>query len=164
MRDVILESPSSQVLWVLDAGASPDEVTAVSQIARDEGLPGPVNATFSAKSIEDVPWWVILLVFSNFTLLKGFLNEAGRDSYKGLRRLMSRLFNARPNKQGKVHITVRRQFRTMIVFTYDLPEEAYSQLSEIDLENLESSSITGMSIRDVGDTGETVVNERVCPA
>ena len=77
------EQLSSNLMWVLDANASSDEVAAVSQIAHEEGLPGAVNSTLSYKSIEDVPWWTILIVFASLTFFKGFLDEAGRDSYIG---------------------------------------------------------------------------------
>ena len=137
MKDVVLERPSTQVEWVVDASASADEVAAVSQIAHEEGLPGRVNPTLSYKSVGDVPWWVILLVFANFTFFKGFLNEAGRDSYQGLRRLISRLFNARRDAQGTVRIKVAKQITT-IQFTADLPEQAFTMLAKIDLDTLEN--------------------------
>ncbi len=134
------EQPSSNLMWVLDVNASSDEVAAVSQIAHEEGLPGPVNSTLSYKSIEDVPWWTILIVFANFTFLKGFLDEAGRDSYRGLHRLVSRLFGARRNEEGTVRVKVESQI-TMIVFTSDLPEEAFSMIADLDLDNIEGKYI-----------------------
>ena len=61
--------------------------------------------------------------------------EAGRDAYKGIRRLTSRLFGARRNSNGSVELWDDNA-RTHIILIADLPEEAYEQLAQEGLEQL----------------------------
>lgn len=128
------DRPPVYVDWVLDDDASSDEVDSVKQIALEEGLPGPVTATYFRKSIGDLPWQIIILTPA-IPFLKGFLEEAGRSSFKHLYRLVSRLFAARRKGNGYVQV-VDRDSLTTIVFTRDLPEDAFKQLAHLGSENI----------------------------
>ena len=127
------ERSSIDVEWVLDEEASPDEVAAVSQIALEEGLPGQVTASYGRRSAE-VMEAITLIQTQVIPFLEGFL--AVSSAYKDLRRLVSRLFAARRKGQGTVEIS-DRDFLTTIVFTPDLPEEAFKQLAKLGLENID---------------------------
>ncbi|MCY3801559.1 MAG: hypothetical protein OXG46_08255 [Chloroflexi bacterium] len=124
---------------VLDAEALPREVAAIEEIARDEGIRGPVSATLFHKSLDELPWAIYLLApvslfFSAFLTRVG--NEAGRDAYQAVRRLVCRLCAARRNKRGSLTVRDSDTF-THIALRPDLPEEAYRQLSQMGPEQLE---------------------------
>ena len=123
---------------LLDSGASAAEVTAVTDVLRDEGMEGSVEAALSRRGAGELPWVIILLapvaVFLS-AFLKGIGQEAGRDTYHGLRQLISRLFGARRNANGSVSLS-DEDTRTEIVLVDDLPEEAYRQLADKSLEEL----------------------------
>ena len=123
---------------LLDSGASAAEVTAVTDVLRNDGMEGSVEAALSSRGVGEFPWVIILLgpvavFFSAF--LTGFGQEAGRDTYQGLRRLVSSLFRARRSSNGSVTL-LDENTRTHIVLTADLPEESYRQLAEMSLEQL----------------------------
>ena len=123
---------------LLDSGATAAEVTAVTDVLRNEGMEGSVEAALSSRGVGEFPWVIILLgpvavFFSAF--LTGFGQEAGRDTYQGLRRLISRLCRARRSTNGSVSLS-DKDTRTEIVLVDDLPEEAYRQLAEKSLEEL----------------------------
>ena len=125
------------VEYVIDLHASSDEVDSVTNIALEEGVPGQVRAALSQKSIDDMPW--IVLIFTPVVpFLKGFLEEAGRSGYKDLRRLVSRLIGAGRREKGHVQIRERGSLTT-VVFPPGLPEEAFSQLANLDLEDIQGS-------------------------
>ena len=127
------ERLSIDVEWVLDEDASSDEVAAVQQIALEAGLSGPVTATYGRRSIEELGW-IILIQTPVFFFLKSFFEEAGRDSYRGLLKLVSDLRATRQKEQGHVEISDSRT--TIVISSPDLPEEAFKQLADL-LENIE---------------------------
>ena len=92
---------------VLDVEALPQEVAAVEEVVRQEGIPGSVRAAYFRASADNLPWIIFFLVpplvfFSAF--LKGAGQEAGRDAYKMLRGFISRLYAARRHRNGSVVI------------------------------------------------------------
>ena len=119
---------------LLDSNASPSEVAAVEAIVREEGLHGSIEAGWSSRGLEQDPW-VIFLLFPIGIFVKGFLTDAGKDAYQGIRRLTSRLFGARRNSNGCVEVWDDHT-STHIILTSNLPEEAYTQLAQIGLEQL----------------------------
>ena len=131
------ERPSLDMEWLLDRDASSDEVAALTQIAIEEGLPGPVRPALSQKSIGDMPWMVLILT-PVIPFLKGFFEEAGRTAYQDLRRLVTRLLAVRQEGQGHVEVREKDSLKaTVIVFARDLPEEAFKQLANLDLDHIE---------------------------
>ena len=126
----MLEDNGMKVDILLDLDASASEVAAVKAIAREEGIHGSVQATWSSRGLES-PWVICLLApvgifFSAFFSTVG--KEAGKDAYQGIRRLTSRLFGARRNSNGSVELWDDNT-RTHVILTADLPEEAYAQLA-----------------------------------
>ena len=123
---------------LLEMEAPSQEVADVEEVARREGIRGSVRPSLIRLSQGELPWVVILLdpvaiLFSAF--LKGAGQEAGRDAYKRLKSLVSRLYNARRNRNGSVTVE-DFETSTYIVLSDDLPEEAYRQLAELGLEQL----------------------------
>ena len=87
----MLEDNGMKVDILLDLDASASEVAAVKAIAREEGIHGSVQATWSSRGLES-PWGICLLApvgifFSAFFSTVG--KEAGKDAYQGIRRLTS---------------------------------------------------------------------------
>ena len=126
----MLEDNGMKVDILLDLDASASEVAAVKAIAREEGIHGSVQATWSSRGLGS-PWVICLLApvgifFSAFFSTVG--KEAGKDAYQGIRRLTSRLFGARRNSNGSVELWDDNT-RTHVILTADLPEEAYAQLA-----------------------------------
>lgn len=123
---------------LLDGDASAAEVSAIKDVLRDEGIEGSIEAALSRRGVGEFPWMIILLgplaVFFK-AFLEGLGQEAGRDTYQGLRRLVSKLFRARRDLNGSVSLS-DEDTRTEIVLVDRLPEEAYRQLTEKSLEEL----------------------------
>ena len=134
----MLEGSEVNIDILLESDASDSEVAAVKAVAREEGIHGSVQTTWSSRGLEESPWVICLLApfgvfFSAFFSTVG--KEAGRDAYRGIRRLTSRLFGARRNSNGSVELWDDNT-RTHIILTADLPEEAYAQLAQKGLEQL----------------------------
>lgn len=125
---------SVAVEWLLDDNATSAEIAAITHIALEEGLPGHVSATYSQKSIGDAPW-VVLIMSPAMLFLNGFFDEAGRASYRDLRRLVSRLYAARQKEHGRVQL-LDRNSGTTIVFAPDLSEEAFKQLADLGFDHI----------------------------
>ena len=122
---------------LLDSDASASEAATVEAVAREEGIHGSVQPTWSVRGLES-PWAICLMVpigvfFSAFLSVVG--KEAGKDAYAGIRRLASRLFGARRNTNGSVEFWDDKT-KTHIILTADLPEEAYAQLAQKGVEQL----------------------------
>ena len=127
---------------VLEMGASPDEVADVEEVLRKEGIRGTVRASHIRLSVGELPW-VIFLSASFFVFyvefLRGAGQEAGRDAWKGLRKLVSHLYGARRNKRGSITIRTTDKL-TIISLQDDLPEEAYKQLAQIASDRLKGGN------------------------
>ena len=119
---------------LLDSDASATEVSAIEEIARQEGIHGSIQATYSQRSWGEVPWVVFLLASINL-FFAAFIAEAGKDSYQGIRRLVSRLFKARRNSHGNIVVS-DDDSGTTIVLSEDLPGEAYTQLAQKGLQQI----------------------------
>ena len=122
----------------LDSTASDSEVAAVKAVLREEGIHGSVEASLGRRGLGEFAWAIIIFVPIEAFLVRFFATlgkEAGRDAYQGLRRVVSRLFGARRNSNGSVVLS-DDDTGTTIVFSADLPEEAYTQLAQKSLEQL----------------------------
>ena len=127
----MLEDNSIRIDILLDSYASASEIDAVEAVAREEGILGSVQANLSSRFIGESQWVIYLSVPIGIIFYKFFGTigeEAGKDAYQGIRRLISRLFGARRNTNGCVELRDDNT-RTHIILTGDLPEEAYSQLA-----------------------------------
>ena len=123
---------------ILDSNASDSEIEAVKAVLREEGIHGSVEASLGGRGQGEFPW-VIMLLMPVASFLHGFASafgkEAGRDAYQALRRWVSRFFAARRNSNGNV-VLLDDDTATTIVFSADLPKEAYEQLTQKNLEQL----------------------------
>ena len=127
---------------ILDSDASDSEVEAVKAVLREEGINGSVKGTLESRSLGEDPWVIILYIQVAY-FLKGFTKgfattlgeEAARDVYQGLRRVVSRLSRIRGKSNGCVELCDDNT-RTHVILTPDLPEEAYKQLAQKSVEQL----------------------------
>lgn len=122
----------------LDSDASDSEMDAIKAVMREEGIQGSVRATWSNRSFGEAPWIICLsaplgVFFYRFFATLG--EEAGKAAYRGIRRLISRLFGTRRNSNGCIELW-DDSTRTHIIFVDNLPEKAYMQLAQIGLEQL----------------------------
>ena len=122
----------------LEMEAPPKEVVAVEEVLREEGIRGKVRATYMRLSMGELPWAIILLA-PLFWFISAFFvgagQEAGRDAWKGLRKLVSRLYAARRNKHGRITIRTT-DTHTIIALQDDLPDEAYKRLVQMSPDRL----------------------------
>ena len=68
---------------MLEMEASPEEVAAVEEVLRREGIQGTVRASFMRLSMGELPW-VIYLSGPLWVFVSAFLAAAGQDAWKGL--------------------------------------------------------------------------------
>lgn len=118
---------------MLEMEAPPDDVDAVKRVFQKEGIGCTFNGKFIRLSAGELPWVIFLcaplgVFFTAF--LKSAGQEAGRDAYLALRRLVSRLYAARRKNDGSIAIIGSENY-TQIDLREDLPEEAYRQLAEM---------------------------------
>ena len=114
---------------VLNSDATAAEIAAVRAVAQEEGLRGPIEATWSSRGFGEFPWILCLIAplgvfFSAF--LSGMGQEAGKDAYREIRRLIARLYGARSGSNGCVEMWDEHT-KTHIILAADLPEEAYAK-------------------------------------
>ena len=126
-----------EVEILLDAEASPDEVAAVAEIAREAGLQGPVRANIERKSGDDLSW-LILLIVALRPFVEAFFGEAAKDSYRKLPQLVSKWYAARRGEHGSVSVE-DNETSSSIIFSPDLPKEAYREFARMG-ERLEGHS------------------------
>jgi hypothetical protein len=123
----------------LDREASPSEVDAVKAAFDEFGVDATVTADLERKGLGDYPW-VIYLSMPAGLFLSGFLNAAGKDAYEQLKRLVSRLYEARATARvprGGVTI-IDGDTREWIQVKDNLPARAWQRLFEMKIERTES--------------------------
>jgi hypothetical protein len=121
----------------IDREASEEEVDAVDAAFREAGLDAEVRASYGRKSLDLLPWIVLIAL-----PLKGFLDafgrEAGQDAYAALKRLVTRIREGRRGNKGTI-VVQSRESSTTLVLGDDLPDEAYAALFELDPKEYEGA-------------------------
>ncbi len=123
---------------MLESECSPAEVSAVTEVFEVAGIPADVSATYARRSAALLAWVIIIGVsYPAWTFIKAALqgagDEAGREGWRALMRLVKELYEARSNSrapEGRVTITTSEVRE--IQLPPDLPEKAYRQLWEIE--------------------------------
>jgi hypothetical protein len=127
----------------LEAEASANEIAAVAAAFAEAGIPAEVKADFERRGAGgNYPWLVVVSVpaAAFFTTLA---NEAGKDAYKVLKRLVGRIHEARKaSSKAKGSLTlVDEATGTWIALPPGLPDEAWRLLPEAQLTELPSGSL-----------------------
>lgn len=78
----------------LDIEATDIEVTAAAAAFAEAGFPAEVTANFERRSIEDLPW-VVMITVPTTAFFTAMASEAGKNAWKVLKRLGGRIHEAR---------------------------------------------------------------------
>ena len=127
----------------VEAYADPDEMAAVAAALAEAGISAEVTENFEWRGAGgDYPWLVVIAApFAPF--FASIANQAGKDAYKALKRLVVRIHEARkassrPN--GSLTL-VDETTGTWVALPPDLPDEAWQLLPEAQLTDLPSGSL-----------------------
>jgi hypothetical protein len=125
---------TSTVEVSLEAGAADAECFAVAEVFESAGIWAMVRGDVIRHSAGLLPWLIdITAAWTIAKFLAGFADEAGRDGWKGLKKLITGLYTARqasPAPRGGV--TLREEGGIQILLPPDLPDQAYRRLYEIE--------------------------------
>jgi len=123
----------------LEEEASAADQAAVARVFESAGIEADVQADYMRRSIGVLlPWLVLILVTAGarflWAALGGAGDEAGRDTWKGLKGLITGLYDARSSSQapeGMVTIIIDEGKRVEIQFPQGLPDQAYIRIVQI---------------------------------
>jgi hypothetical protein len=129
----------------LEAEASAADRAAVAKVFESAGIQADVEATYIRRSADLLPWLIVIAVTVRFlwAALGGAGDEAGRDAWKGLKWLITSLYEARRSSespQGGVSID-DPEARVEIQFPPGLPDQAYIRIVQIEFPNAPLSGI-----------------------
>ena len=127
---------------LLDSSATPEEVGVVKQAFTDVGLTAKVRPSYERRGIGDLPW-IVMVSVPLTAFLTAFAAEAGKDVYKKLKRLVRTIWDKRTKTSGPSGSFIIRDVKSgiWVLLDPDIPDDAYSALSELDLESLQGSGV-----------------------
>jgi hypothetical protein len=119
---------------MLETECTDADIAAVSEVFESAGIPVGVSAVYARRSAGLLPWVIIIgggmlpWVFLK-AALQGAGDEAGRDGWRALMRLVTALYEARKDSRASEGtVTIEPSEVREILLPRDLPEEAYRQL------------------------------------
>jgi hypothetical protein len=129
---------TSTVEVSLESGAADAECFAVAEVFESAGIRAVVRGDLIRRSADLAPW--LIEITAAWTIAKflgaaaaGFADEAGRDAWKGLKRLITGLYKAREASQApEGEVTLKEEAVIKILLPSDLPDQAYRRLYEIE--------------------------------
>lgn len=129
---------TSTVEVSLESGAADAECFAVAEVFESAGMRAVVRGDLIRRSAGLVPW--LIEITAAWTIAKflgaaaaGFADEAGRDGWKGLKRLITGLYNARQaSRAPQGGVTLQEEAGIQVLLPPDLPDQAYRRLYEIE--------------------------------
>lgn len=136
---------------ILEADPTDDELAAVKAGFREAGFDARVSSDPWAKGAGgDFPWMVIISVPVGL-FIKALAEEAGKDAYKHLKRLVKKLYDARKASQFTHGSVIVQDTDTSASATLppELSEEAWQAVAEVSFEGL-----PGATYRWNSETGE----------
>ena len=122
---------------VIDAGASEEEVEGISTAFQEVGVDASVLPGYVRMSEGDLPWIIALTLPLN-AFLAAFAAEAGKDAWAALKRLVTRIREARKGRHGEI-VVRSRETSTVLNIRDNLPDEAYQALFELSAEQYEGA-------------------------
>jgi len=133
-----LAVPDATVEISLEAGAAEAECRAVAGVLESVGVRATVRADMIRHSVDLLPWiveiglgWPTVRFLAAAAAAAG--DEAGRDGWKGFKRVIGRLYEARKDSPApRGGVTLRELDGVTIQLPPDLPDEAYRRLFEIE--------------------------------
>lgn len=128
----------------LDEAATTEEIEAVEDVLRSEGLEADVTASWvkPPRTGNGAFWMVEIVVGGSLTaFFTGIAAAAGADAWKKLKSLAERLREARA--QSKVadsgNIVLKDSTEHQVMLWKDFPDEAYAALFQIDWDHERAS-------------------------
>jgi hypothetical protein len=127
---------------LLDSSATPEEVGVVREAFTDAGLTAKVRPSYERRGTGDLPW-VVMVSVPLTAFLTAFAAEAGKDAYKGLKRLVRTIWDKRTKTSGPSGSFTIIDIKSgiWVLLDPDIPDDAYSALSELDLDSLQGSGV-----------------------
>ena len=127
---------------ILDDSASAADVAAVKEAFNDAGLMATVRPSFKRKGSGDFPW-IVMASVPLTAFLTAFAAAAGKEAYKGLKKLVRSIWSTRTRTSGLSgsFIIVDRKSGVWVHLKPNIPDDAYSALAELDLESLRRSGV-----------------------
>jgi hypothetical protein len=124
---------------MLESEVADAERAAVAEVFESAGIKVDIQAAYIRRGVGLFPWIIETIVVAAggrfmWAALAGAGDEAGRDGWKGLKRLITGLYEARRTSrapQGGV-VLKDSESRVEIQLPPDLPDEAYRRLWEIE--------------------------------
>lgn len=123
---------------ILEADPTDDELAAVTASFREAGFDPRVSSDPRAKGAGgDYPWMVIISVPVGL-FIKALVEEAGKDAYKHLERLVKRLYDARKASKFTHGSVLIEDTDTSASATLqpEVSEEVWQALAEVSFEGL----------------------------
>lgn len=134
---------------VLESECTAADIDAVEAVFETAGIPVNVRAGYIRESAADLPWLIIIFVgvWAAGTFVKAALqgagDEAGRDAWRVLMRLIKAIYEARrPSQESQGSVSIRIADPPVeIPLPSGLPEVAYQRLFEIEVPRARLSGI-----------------------
>jgi hypothetical protein len=121
----------------LEAEASAADRAAVARVFESADIQADVRADYIRRSADLLPWLIVIGVVAVrflWAAVGGAGDEAGRDAWKGLKWLVTTLYDARRSSQspqGGVSIS-DQEAGVEIQFPPDLPDLAYIRITQME--------------------------------
>ena len=124
---------------ILESEVTDVERAAVAQVFESAGIPADVEGAYIRRSADLLPWIIEITVAATATrfmwaAVGGAGDEAGRDAWKGLKMLITGLYEARrASRAPQGGVSLRDSTSEIeIQLPPDLPDAAYRRLCEIE--------------------------------
>ena len=119
---------------LLDSSAPVEDVDTVRGAFNDAGLKVTVRPSFERKSITEGLPWVVLITIPITAFLSAFAAAAGRDAYKGLKKLVRTIWTKRAKTSGSSgsFTIIDSKSRVWLQLHPDIPSDAYIALAKFD--------------------------------
>lgn len=110
----------------------------MAEVFESAGIRAVVRGDLIRRSAGLAPWFIEIT--AAWTIAKflgaaaaGFADEAGRDGWKGLKRLITELYKARKaSRAPQGGVTLKEEGGIQVLLPPDLPDQAYRRLYEIE--------------------------------
>jgi len=121
---------------ILESEVADVEREAVTEVFESAGIQAEVRGAYVRRSADLLPWIIEITVAGRFVwaAIGGAGDEAGRDGWKALKRLITRLYEARrASRAPQGGVSLRDSSSSLVIqLPPDLPDAAYRRLCEIE--------------------------------
>ena len=124
---------SKTIEVTIEAEAPDSEVEALQDLFDRAGIRVTVEPHLLRASVTKLPWAMILradIAVLSLAFLKAFGDEAGRETWRGLKTFVTRVYELRrrpDRRDGQIRVDEKER---TIVLTDDIPDEGFRELLE----------------------------------